>query len=57
MSCKRGGEGNVGTKRYRPFAYDSMATFFDVVLLEARKEICCWEVKRLGVDLITHILR
>lgn len=39
MSCKRGGGGNVGTTRCRPFIYELVATFFDAVPLEVQKEM------------------
>lgn len=39
MSSQRGIRGNIGHKKVHPFAYDSMATTFDFVPLEVRKEI------------------
>jgi len=45
---RRGGVGNVGYKRIRPFTYDSIATFFDDVPVEVRKETLLLESKEVG---------
>ena len=46
----------MAKKSVRPFSYDSVDTFFDVVPPEGRKEILLLECKESGVAPITLIL-
>jgi len=45
MMSQRGGLGNVGFKKTYNFSFDFVGTFFDVVPIEARREILILEAK------------